>query len=189
VTEPPFALVILCTANRFRSPLAAARIRAETAGLPLAVTSFATSGPTGPAPLPQALTRGRSLGLDLDGHRATRLGRGELRGADLVLGFERSHVAAAVIEGGAPRERTFTMPEFVALAEEALVEEGPPAERARRVVEAAQGLRAGAAPAKLAELADPAGGPERGYDRAANEIVQLSRRLVQALFEPGASQS
>lgn len=189
MTEPPFSLAILCTANRFRSPLAAARIRAETVGLPLAVRSFATSGPTGPAPLPQALTRGRSLGLDLDGHRATRLGRGELHAADLVLGFERSHVAAAVIEGGAPRERTFTMPEFVALAQEVSVEDGPPVEHARRVVEAAHALRADAEPAKLAELADPAGGPERGYDTAANEIARLSRRLAQALFGPGAVRS
>ena len=189
MTEPPFALAILCTANRFRSPLAAARIRAEIAGLPVAITSFATSGPSGPAALREALARGRTLGLDLDEHRATRLGRGELHAADLVLGFERSHVAAAVIEGGAARERTFTMPEFVALADGVSVEDGPPVERARRVVEAAQALRADAAPAKLAELPDPAGGPERGYDTAANEIARLSRRLVQALFGPGAARS
>ena len=182
MTEPPFALAILCTANRFRSPLAAARIRAETLGLPLEVTSFATWGPSGPAPLPQALSRGRRIGLDLEEHRATRLGSGQLHAADLVLGFERSHLAAAVIEGGAPRERTFTMPEFVSLAEAVSVEDGPPVERARRVVDAVQAQRAEAPSVKLAELADPAGGPERGYDTVAEEIARLSRRLAQVLF-------
>ena len=185
MSEPHFELAILCTANRFRSPLAAELIRAETAGLAVAVGSFATSGSSGRAPLAEALSRGRPLGLELDGHRAARLGRGELQAADLVLGFERSHVAAAVIEGGAARERTFTMPEFVPLAEQVSAQPGGPVERARRVVEAAHALRAETTSAKLAELADPAGGPDRGYDTAAHEIAQLSRRLVRALFGPG----
>ncbi len=49
-------------------------------------------------------------------HRAVALGRGEFGGADLVLGFEQYHVAAAVVDGGAARSRTFTLPELVELA-------------------------------------------------------------------------
>ena len=34
---------------------------------------------------------------------------------NLVIGFERSHIEAAVVEGGAPRERTFLLTEIVQL--------------------------------------------------------------------------
>lgn len=184
MTERTFGIAVLCTANRFRSPLTAALIQAETRDLQLRIRSFAVSGPTGPPALPQALARGRSLNVDLSEHRATELQRGELAAADLVLGFERSHVAAAVIEGGAARERTFTLPEFVPLAEDALVEGASgPVRRARLVIEAAAAARPAAARG-YAELGDPAGGPESGYDKAAAEIADLSRRLVQALFGP-----
>jgi protein-tyrosine-phosphatase len=138
--------------------------------------------------LPQALVRAGNLNLDLAEHQATRIERGGLAAADLVVGFERSHVAAAVIEGGAARERAFTLPEFVPLAENVVVEEGrDPVERARLVVRAAAAARSTAQGRALPELRDPAGGPERGYDAVAAELVSLSRRLVRALFGAHAS--
>jgi protein-tyrosine phosphatase len=190
VTDRRFALAVVCTANRFRSPLAAALIRAEVAALPVDVTSFAASGRSGAAALRQAVERGAPLGVDLGSHVSTRLGAGELAGADLVLGFERTHVAHAVVDGGAPRERAFTLPEFVPLAEAVEVPpEGDPVSRARAVVAAAAAERHDRAGAGLAELADPAGGPERGYDEAAREVDHLSRRLVRVLFGAEGSSS
>lgn len=183
MTDRRFTLAVVCTANRFRSPLAAALIRAEVAALPVDVTSFAASGRSGAAALRQALERGAPLGVDLGSHVSTRLGAGELAGADLVLGFERTHVASAVVDGRAPRQRAFTLPEFVPLAESVQVPaERDPVRRARAVVAAAAAARAAAPGTPLAELGDPAGGPERGYDAAAREIDVLSRRLVRVLF-------
>jgi protein-tyrosine-phosphatase len=183
VTEPPFSLAVVCTANRFRSPLAASLIRSSVTGLPVVVSSFAASGPSGRAALPQAVARGASLGVDLGGHVATQLRRGELAGVDLVLGFERDHVAVAVVEGSASRHRTFTLPEFVGLAESvAAPDEADPTRRARGVVAAAAAARAAAGEGQVAELADPAGGPERGYEAAARELERLAQRLVEALF-------
>jgi protein-tyrosine phosphatase len=189
VTERPFVLAVVCTANRFRSPLAAAVVRRHTAGLPVEVRSFAAAGPSGPAALPEAVSRARPLGVDLADHVAARLGAGDLRDADLVLGFERAHVAAAVIEAGAPRERAFTLPEFVPLAESAVVPpERDAARHARAVVAAAAAARGpGSRNGPLPELADPAGGPARGYDAAATDVAELSRRLVRALFGTDAA--
>jgi protein-tyrosine-phosphatase len=177
-----FVLVLVCTANRFRSPLAAAIVRDAVRGLPVDVRSYAAAGPSGPAALREALERAGRFGVCLGDHVATRLGAGELAGVDLVLGFERAHVAAAVVDGGAPRGRAFTLPEFVPLAEATGVAQSDPVTRARAVVAAAADARAVAAPIRLAELADPAGGPAAGFDVAAREVHALSRRLVAALF-------
>ena len=53
---------------------------------------------------------------------------GSLRDSDAVVGFEPVHVAAAVLEGGAPTERAFLLRELVELLEQ----EDAPAERRAR---------------------------------------------------------
>jgi protein-tyrosine phosphatase len=86
---------------------------AETDGLPVEVSSLGTLD-LGPVPaLPEAVTLAEELGLDLTSHRARQLG--DLRDRDLVVGFERKHVMAAVVDAGAAVERTFTLPELVDL--------------------------------------------------------------------------
>ena len=178
-----FALAILCTANRFRSPIAAGFVRRLAAGIPVDVHSAAATGSDGGRALAQALDLAAARGLDLGAHRSHALRHGELVDADLVLGFERTHVAAAVVNGGAMRERAFTMPEFVALAEAAEPPPGDgPVERARGVVRAAAALRSSAPAAAELELADPIGGPERGYRDAALALEELCERLVDVLF-------
>ena len=113
-----FEVVFVCSGNRFRSPLAEASLSQLTRGIPVRVTSVGTLD-LGPKPvLSEALTLGRSLGLDLSEHRARALSGGSLEEADLVIGFERAHVSMAVVEAGARPERTFTMPELVELREE-----------------------------------------------------------------------
>jgi protein-tyrosine-phosphatase len=86
---------------------------AETEELPVEVSSLGTLD-LGPVPaLPEAVALADELGLDLTGHRARQLD--DLRDRDLVVGFERKHVMAAVVEAGAPVEKTFTLPELVDL--------------------------------------------------------------------------
>ena len=93
-------------------------------------------------------------------------------------------VVKDVVEAQADAAMTDVRDLFVPLAEDALVEGASgPVRRARLVIEAAAAARPAAARG-YAELGDPAGGPESGYDKAAAEIADLSRRLVQALFGP-----
>ena len=85
----------------------------------------------------------RELGLDLSEHRARGLAQVDLSRADLVLGFERRHIKSSVVESGAPREVSFTLPELVGLLGRI---PGPPlpsdpAERARVRVRQAHALR------------------------------------------------
>src|SRR5436190_16149246 len=112
-----FEVAFVCTGNRFRSPLAAAAFASQVA-VPVTTVSAGLLG-LGPVPaLPEAVELARSFGLDLASHRARDLSVVDLEPFDLVLGFERSHVQAAVVDASALIERTFTLPELVLLLEE-----------------------------------------------------------------------
>ena len=65
-----FDVVVICSGNRFRSPIAEAVLRREAEGLPVRVRSFGTMDlPTGQA-LPEAIELAPSYGLDLRSHRS-----------------------------------------------------------------------------------------------------------------------
>src|SRR6185312_16331316 len=107
--DDPFAIVFVCSGNRFRSPLAEHLMRDATEGLPVRVSSVGTLGIRESPALDEARALAREVGIDLDGHRSRPLRRELVEHADLVLGFERRHVAHAVVDGGVPRERAFTV--------------------------------------------------------------------------------
>lgn len=113
-----FSVVFVCTGNRARSPLAAALLRRRLAGSDVVVDSRGTLD-LGPVPaLPQAIDAAARLDVDLAAHRAQPLQPAELAASDLVLGFEPEHVAAAVVDAKAPRDRTFTIVELAELLAE-----------------------------------------------------------------------
>lgn len=175
-------IVFVCTGNRARSVLAAELLRRATVGQPVVVESRGTLELGAVPVLPEALRAGERLNLDLSAHRATALAPRELADADLVLGFEPDHVAAAVVDGGARRERTFTLPELVELASGA-----PPAgdleERIAVLSERAHARRRGS-PLAAAGIRDPLGGTPEVFDRTATEIEGLVARLVRAMHRP-----
>jgi len=162
--------------------MAAALFARATEGLPVQVRSRGTLDLAATPALPEALEEAALLGLDLSSHRSCRLTGEDLSQADLVLGFERIHVAAAVVEAHAGRDRTFTLPELVELL--AAIEPPPdldPVERARAAVQAAHEARR-ATHGALPELVDPIGRP-RGVQRdVANRVQALVAELVSRLF-------
>ena len=113
-----------------------------TSGLPVRVSSLGTLDASGMPALADAVELGAAAGFDLAEHRSRTLLGEDLSAADLVVGFERHHVAAAVVEAGAPREKTFGAYELAELL--ARIEppgDLPVVERAREAVS-----RADAAP-------------------------------------------
>jgi protein-tyrosine phosphatase len=181
-TVAEFDVVFLCTGNRFRSPLAAALFARATEGLPVRVRSLGTLDVGPVSVLPEALEEAASLGLDLSAHRACKLTGEDLSDADLVVGFERMHVASAVVEAGARRERTFTLPELVGLLDAI----GPlsgrdPVERARSALQAAHESRP-ASHALVPQVADPLGRPRRAQTKTAKQLEELVSRLAAELF-------
>ncbi len=135
--------------------------------------------------LPEAVEFATGFGLDLSRHRARELAQADLAQCDLVLGFEQIHVSAAVVDGRAPIEQTFTLPELVAL----LGKVSPPwsagegIEAAHTRIEEAHALRrSGPRRRSVEEIRDPLGRPLSLQRRIAEEIRLLVSELAVRLF-------
>ena len=127
------------------------------------------------APLREMVIAAHALGIDLSAHRAGRIGSGELAQVDLVIGFEPFHVSAAVVEGGARPEVSFTLSEL-----DSLVVPGDRATMAPsldgKVAEIVRGWdhrRAGRSRLSAPSIDDPFGAGQRVFDRLAMEIDGL----------------
>lgn len=180
-----FSITLICSGNRFRSPLARAFVERLTLGLPLALDTAGTLEIVGAPALPEARRIGVLCGLDLSQHRSRPLSHLRLDGVDLVLGFEEHHVRRAIIDAGAVRARSFMLREFVDLAEKITLPEGlGHVARARSAVEAADELRrTGDGIARDgAEVADPFGRSLKVYRDTAADIRELALALVDRLF-------
>ena len=182
-----FDIVVICSGNRFRSPIAQAVLQEASTGLPVRVGSAGTLDlQPGPA-LPQAIAFGKPLGLDLSAHASRRVSGFDLSDADLVIGFESIHVATAVIDAGARRERTFLLTELVELLADVAPEDAGPVERARSIVGQANELRNRGPTSRRQEIADPVGGPEAGFVATGRLVRELTLSLAQSLFGPPSS--
>jgi hypothetical protein len=108
-----------------------------------------------------------------------------LANTDLVVGFERVHVVTAVVDGGAAREHTFTLPELVVLLGAAEpVESGGLLERAQERIRRAAAARPrdGAAVVPVPELEDPLGRAPAAQAEIAQRVGDLTLELRERLF-------
>ncbi len=185
----PLQVVFVCTGNRFRSPLAEALLRRAVDPERIRVASFGTLELGAMAPLEGAVAEARRRQLDLSEHRSRGLRKGALRSADLVLGFQRMHVEAAVDSAGARPERTFVLGELVELLERVERPAGrDPVESAREALASAHAARGALAASTAAlEVPDPLGQPPAAQSLAAAWIEQLVDRLAAGLFGRPAS--
>lgn len=177
-------VVFVCTGNRFRSPLAAAYMRRLLAGSNVEVSSCGTASVARKAlpPLPEAIELATSSAIDLSSHRTQWIGDVSLAHADLVVGFERAHVAAAVLEGGAAKAKTFVLGELLALLRQIdTANTASSAKDVRDSVARADAARR-AAPLRQHELPDPFGRSRRFAERTAVDVWTLTSELVGLLF-------
>ena len=173
-----------------------ARHLAAQRDLPLDVASAGTLD-LGPVGSPRhALDVMRGAGIDLSGHRARALADVDLKRADLVIGFESVHVAAAVVDGGVRYERAFTLIELVRLLETSTPEGGQFSgdrqtwpEEARRAVARAQSCRGEPGLSTAEDLPDPFGGSASIYQATSDHIADLIQRLLRGLFGEGAGRT
>lgn len=115
-------VLVVCTANQCRSPIAGAVLRGEVdlLGLPVEVITAGFRATGSPA-TPPTIEAAQELGFDLRDHVSRPVDRALLSGADLVIGMERLHVREAVVLEASVWGRAFTLPDLVRRAES-----GPP---------------------------------------------------------------
>ena len=179
-------ILVVCTGNVCRSPIAEGLIRAELqarlgADAP-AVASAGTMGWEGSGADPSSVEAAGEHGVDISGHRARVLAPTEARAADLLLAMAADHRSALARLAPA---RTFTLKELVRLLEALPAAEPghPDAVLADRVAQADALRREGRiGNPKDEDVADPLGMPLESFRAVAWELDELCRRLADGLF-------
>ncbi|ROS47971.1 low molecular weight phosphatase family protein [Frigoribacterium sp. PhB24] len=183
MTVPP--LLVVCTGNICRSPLAAELVRRAT---PAAVESYGTAALEGHAPPRATLDAARRLGLDLAAHRARQLTVDAVGHAPLVLALAREHRRAVVSLVPRANRSTFTLREFARLTrlvdpddtDRAMASAPDAAVRLQRAVALAAARRGSGrlAAADEDDVVDPFGcGPEV-YARSTAQIVTATNDVA-----------
>jgi protein-tyrosine phosphatase len=90
-----FSILVVCTGNICRSPMAVGMLRhfmPETFEEFITVSSAGTDALHGNQPTPLAMQAMTHYGIDISDHRARRLNRSMVVGADLILAMEQYHL-------------------------------------------------------------------------------------------------
>jgi protein-tyrosine phosphatase len=178
-------VLVLCTANACRSPIAAALLarRLVQGGHGVVVTSAGLHG--GAAPPPAAVAVMAARGLDLSGHRGVQVTTAEVASADLILAMTREHARFAVVLDPAAWPRTFTLRDLVRRGGQAgRRQPGEALEEWLRRAGTGRHRRDLLGASTADDVPDPAGGPARGYRRTAGELDELVGQLA-GLAWPG----
>ena len=181
-------VVVICTGNICRSPMAEGFLRSALerrfgAEAPT-VDSAGTQGWEGSPAQGESIVAAREREVDIEGHVARRVTRAHIDRADLVLTMAGEHRDDVVRSVPASAGRTFTLKELVRLLQ-AL----PPSEPAAagtlavRVAEA-DALRRGGFPGnpRDEDIADPLGQPQDTYRAVAWELDDWIHRLADGLY-------
>jgi len=178
-----FGIVMLCTANVCRSPMAAALLarRLAVLGVTVSVRSAGMIG-YGDPPCPGAVSVMSAYGLEISSHRSRVASADDLAGASLVLAMARDSLRYAVITEPGAWPRTFTLKEIIRRGEQ-IGPRRPGEPFAGWISRAHAGRERAALLGDSAEddVADPVGGPLRAY----KDIAGLLDRLVTRLAELG----
>jgi low molecular weight protein-tyrosine phosphatase len=159
-------ILVLCTANVCRSPMAAALLARRLGGLGVPVSSAGMLGGGSPA-LPEVVSAMAAHGLDVSAHRSRAVQPADLAGAGLVLGMARENIRHAVVMAPQAWPRAFTLKELIRRA--GGTGPRPPGEP----------LTSWLGDAGEDDVADPAGGPPDGYPRTAAALDRLVERLAE----------
>jgi protein-tyrosine phosphatase len=180
-TDPSEAgIVVLCTANVCRSPMAAAllarRLAAFGVTMPVRSAGMISSGDP---PHPEVISVMASYGIQIVSHRSRIVCAADLASASLVLAMARDHLRHATITEPGAWPRAFTLKELVRRGEQ--IGPRPPGEPLSGWLSR---VHAGRERTSLLgdslddDVADPAGGRLRAYADTAVLLDHLVKRLA-----------
>lgn len=182
-------ILVVCTANQCRSPLAAAALRATAAerSLGVEVTSAGIQAIDGMPATPPTADAARRIGLDLSTHSSHPLERSEVQTADLVIGLERRHVQEIVLLEPAAFVRTYTLKELVRRGDDF-----GPREHDEPVAMWLARLHDGRRPMDLLgasaddDVTDPTGSNAVDHRTTADEVGALAAKVLGLLYPTDA---
>jgi protein-tyrosine phosphatase len=189
------AVLVVCTGNVCRSPVAEGLVRATLRGRFGAsaptVASAGIAGWEGSRADPNSIAAAAEAGVDISSHRGRRLRARDAEDAALVIAMAREHVEAVVELAPSASERTFTLKELVRLLEAAPSpgrHDGGPVELLADRVAAAASLRSSGFAGNPFDddIADPLGLPLEAFRAMTWEIGGWAQRLDDAMFGAAA---
>jgi protein-tyrosine phosphatase len=181
------AIVLVCTGNVCRSPMAEGFLRAELErrfgpDAPT-VASCGTAGWEGSGATPEAVTAARERDVDIGSHVARRLAEPHVSDAQLVVGMAGEHRDAVVRRARHAAAKTFSLKEVIRLLEALPLASADPSSLAGRVSQADDLRRSGFQGNPFDEdVVDPLGFPLDTYRAVAWELDDLCGRLATGLF-------
>ncbi|MEV6863446.1 hypothetical protein AB0M44_20880 [Streptosporangium subroseum] len=182
-----FRILIVCTANIVRSPMAETMAKAmlRSSSCPILVASAGTHARVGHPMAPYALTTLANLGLDGSAHHARLLDSALVNRADLILTMETEHRGLAVTMEPSAMHRTFALREFAHLAEGRNIRHvSDTVGRAHAVVQSVARRRGTPDRRRSVEIVDPYGGPPEQYEECARTIGNSLSRVLGELLGP-----
>jgi protein-tyrosine phosphatase len=173
-------IVVLCTANVCRSPMAAALLarRLDALGVTVPVRSAGMIS-SGDPPYPEVISVMASYGIQIASHLSRIVCPADLASASLVLAMARDNLRHAAITEPGAWPHAFTLKELVRRGEQ--IGPRPPGEPLSRWLSR---VHAGRERTSLLgdslddDVADPAGGPLRAYADTAALLDHLVTRLT-----------
>ena len=176
--EGPPAVLVVCTANICRSPMAEAllRYRAAEASVPIVVSSAGFLFDGEPA-ASDAIAAMSELGIDISAHRSRIVGPEMVRAVDLIITMERTHARSLVLKAPDSAHKIHTV--GAAVRGLSSSEPGTMSERIARLG------RERSAVDLLGrgddEVDDPNGRPLKFHRRTAAQLDRLVSDLLQAI--------
>lgn len=188
--DRPVRVLIVCTANIARSPLAEVMLQSALAASDLRFASAGVRAWEGDPASRQGIALAARRDLDLTGHRSMPASAEGLEWADLVLTMTEKHRDHCVSIVPEVTTRTFTLREFVRLLDEAspgvtFLAGASTGSRLVQLRDAAHAARErGSRPAEPEDIADPIGRGEvawQALDRDLGELVGRIERSVRSV--------
>ena len=183
------SILVICTGNICRSPMAEGflrtTLRRRFGDRAPTVASAGTTGWEGSGAMPESVEAAEERGVDISGHVARRLTRGDVFDADVVVAMAAEHRDAVSRAMPEAADRTFTLKELVRLLEALSPPTRPlgPDDLPDRVAKAEDVRRGGFAGNPHDEdIVDPLGLPLESFRAIAWELDEWTARLAQSLY-------
>lgn len=174
-------IMVLCTANVCRSPMAAALLvrRLAVLGVSVPVRSAGMIR-CGDPPYPEVVSVMASYGIEISSHSSRVACATDLARASLVLAMARDNLRYAVITEPGAWPRAFTLKELIRRGDQ--IGPRPPGESFPEWLSRAHAGREHSSllgDSAEDDVADPAGGPRRAYAATASLLDHLVTRLAE----------